>query len=303
MRQPRVLVVDDKENILKLFERILGHDFDLTIVEDGAKAASILAIEEFDVVVSDIRMPGLDGVTLLHEIKRSKPALEVILMTAYGSVASAVEAMKAGAYDYLTKPFDPDEARLLIERAAERKRLREEAENLRRLVGSRRQFGRLVGESESMRMLFAVMERAARTDATVLVTGESGTGKELTARAIHDASRRAERPFVAVNCGAIPDNLIEAELFGHAKGAFTGAIGDKRGLFEEADGGTLFLDEIGDLPQPLQVKLTRALQERSVRRIGAPSERPVDVRLIAATNADLKAALHEGRFREDLYYR
>ncbi|MBA3494686.1 MAG: sigma-54-dependent Fis family transcriptional regulator [Gammaproteobacteria bacterium] len=303
MSNARILVADDRENILKLFEKIFADGFDVTTVTDGNKALAMVLRGDFDVVVSDIRMPGADGFTLLREIKRARQDVEVILMTAYASISKAVEAMKEGAYDYLAKPFDPEEALLVVQRAVERKRLRQQAADLRSALQDSCTFDNLVTKSAAMQKVFGLMRRAAETDITVLITGESGTGKDLVARALHCAGRRKERRFVAVNCGAIPENLIESELFGHKKGAFTGAVADKRGLFEEADGGTLFLDEIGELPLPLQVKLTRALQERAVRRVGASEERPVDVRVLAATNLDLKEAVSEGRFREDLYYR
>jgi DNA-binding NtrC family response regulator len=299
----RLLVADDKENILRLFQDVFVHGFDITTAADGQKALAMALNGNFDVVVSDIRMPGVDGLTLLREIKRARPEVEVVLMTAFASVPNAVEAMKEGAYDYLTKPFDPEEALLVVQRAAERKRLREQAENLRSLLRETYGFRNLIGKSPAMRKVFEFMRRAANTEATVLITGESGTGKELVARAIHCEGLRKDKRFVAVNCGAIPENLIESELFGHKKGSFTGAIADKRGLFEEAEGGTLFLDEVGELPFPLQVKLTRVLQERAVRRIGEAEERPVDVRILAATNVDLKEAVKEGKFREDLFYR
>ncbi|WP_077729684.1 sigma-54 dependent transcriptional regulator [Methylocaldum sp. 14B] len=303
MNNIRLLVADDKESILKLFQDAFAHGFDITTAADGQKALAMALNGNFDVVVSDIRMPGLDGLTLLREIKHARPEVEVILMTAFASIPNAVEAMKEGAYDYLTKPFDPEEALLVVQRAAERKRLREQAENLQSLLQETYGFRNLVGKSPTMRKVFELMRRAANAEATVLIMGESGTGKELVARAIHCEGLRKDRRFVAVNCGAIPENLIESELFGHKKGSFTGAIADKRGLFEEAEGGTLFLDEVGELPLPLQVKLTRVLQERAVRRIGEAEERPVDVRILAATNVDLKEAVKEGKFREDLFYR
>jgi DNA-binding NtrC family response regulator len=298
-----VLVVDDKETILGLFQRVLADGYDVTTAEDGTRALALIASGDFDVVLTDIKMPGVDGFTILRETKRLDPDIEVILMTAYGSVAKAVEAMKEGAYDYLTKPFEPDEALLAVQRAAERKLLRQQAHDLRAALLGANRFENMVGKSAAMQKVFELMRRAAATDSTVLVTGESGTGKELVARAIHYASARKERKFVPVNCGAIPESLMEAELFGHVKGSFTGATADRRGLFEEADGGTLFLDEIGELPLQLQVKLTRALQERAVRRLGATEERKVDVRVIAATNVDLREAVPGGRFREDLFYR
>ena len=302
-RRDRVLVVDDKPNFLKLFQEILGSEFDVTTAEDGNRALALLEAGSFDVVVSDIRMPGLDGISLMKAVKQRQPEVEVILVTAYGAIPKAVEAMKEGAYHYLTKPFEPDEVLILVQRAAERKRLRRQAEDRQQALADTAGFGNLLAKSRAMRKVFNLLSRAAQSDATVLVTGQSGTGKELVARALHAESRRKSAPFIAVNCGAIPETLIESELFGHAKGAFTGALIAKRGLFEEAHEGTIFLDEIGDLPLPMQVKLTRVLQERAVRRVGEHNERPVDVRVMAATHVDLEKAVEEGGFREDLYYR
>jgi DNA-binding NtrC family response regulator len=303
MTRARVLVADDKDNNLKLLKKILSPEFDVTLAEDGTRALALLSVSDYEVVVTDIKMPGADGMTVLREVKRRRPETEVILMTAYGSVEKAVEAMKEGAYHYLSKPFDPDEALLLVQRAAERRLLRTQARDLRSALDTASRFENLVGSSVAMRKVLDLMQRAADSDATVLITGESGTGKEVVARSLHVASPRRQRRFVPVNCGAIPEALVESELFGYVKGAFTGAATDRRGLFEEADGGTLFLDEIGELPLAMQVKLNRALQERAIRRVGASEEQPVDVRVIAATNLDLKAAASAGRFREDLFYR
>ncbi|HEY3449379.1 MAG TPA: sigma-54 dependent transcriptional regulator [Myxococcales bacterium] len=301
--KPRILVVDDKENMLKLFAKILGETSELTLASDGARALSLISAQGFDVVVTDLRMPGADGFQVLEAVRAKAPDTEVVMMTAFASVSSAVEAIRQGAYDYLQKPFDPDAAALVIGRAVERKRLKEQAANLRRELQGVFGFHRLVGKSARMREVYKLLEQAARLDITVLVTGETGTGKELAAKAIHYQSARAGRRFVAVNCGALPAELVESELFGHARGAFTGAVGAKAGLFEEAQGGTLFLDEVGDLPLAVQVKLNRALQEREIRRVGENAPIPVDVRLVAATHRDLKAEVKAGRFREDLFYR
>ena len=303
MTPVRVLVVDDKENMLKLFARILADGYHVTTASDGARALALVATERFDVVVTDIRMPGAGGFGLLEAVKARAPSTEVVMMTGYANVGDAVQAMKMGAYDYLEKPFDPDAAALVVARAAERKRLRDEAATLRRQLEGTYAFHNLVGKSAPMREAYGLLEQAAGLDITVLLLGETGTGKELAARAIHYHSARREHHFVPVNCGALPADLVESELFGHARGAFTGAVGSKTGLFEEADGGTLFLDEVGELPLPTQVKLNRALQEREIRRVGDNAAVRVDVRVIAATHRDLKAETREGRFREDLYYR
>jgi two-component system response regulator HydG len=304
MIKTRVLVADDKENFVKLLRRILPEDrYDVTTAEDGARALALLAAASFDVVVSDIRMPGADGMAVLREARARDPDVEVVLMTAYATVPAAVDAMRQGAFDYLAKPFEPDEALLVVERAVERRRLRQEARDLRRALDGIRRIDNLIARSPAMAPVLALVQRAAGSDATVLVTGESGTGKEVVARAIHVEGERRGRPFVAVNCGAIPEALIESELFGHVRGAFTGASADRRGLFEEADGGTIFLDEIADLPLPMQVKLNRVLQARRVRRVGGGDERAIDVRVIAATNVELKARVAAGAFRDDLFYR
>jgi DNA-binding NtrC family response regulator len=303
MERARILVVDDKENILKLFARILGEEYELATAGEGGRAISLLAAQEFDVVVTDLKMPGADGFEVLRAVKARAPDTEVVMMTAYATVSDAVEAMKQGAYDYLQKPFDPDEAVRVIARAVERRRLRREAESLRRELEGVHSFHNLVGKSAAMQEVYRLLEQASKLDITVLLGGETGTGKELAARAIHYNSARKERRFVPVNCGALPSELVESELFGHAKGAFTGATGAKPGLFEEAEGGTLFLDEVGELPPAIQVKLLRALQEKEIRRVGENRPVRVDVRLVAATNRDLKAEVAAGRFREDLFYR
>jgi DNA-binding NtrC family response regulator len=303
MERARILVVDDKENIVKLFARILGDGYQLTTAADGGRAISLVAAQPFDVVVTDLRMPGADGFEVLRAVKARAPETEVIMMTAYATVGDAVEAMKQGAYDYLQKPFDPDDASLVVARALERKRSKAQAASSRREVEDAASFHGLVGRSAGMRAVYTLLEQAGRLDITVLLNGETGTGKELAARAVHYQSARKHRRFVPVNCGALPAELVESELFGHARGAFTGAAGMKRGLFEEAEGGTIFLDEIGELPLPVQVKLNRVLQEKELRRVGDTAGIKVDVRVIAATHRDLKAEVQAGRFREDLYYR
>jgi two-component system response regulator HydG len=290
---PRVLIVEDKESLLRLLEKILAPGHQLTSAADGTQALRLVGENEFDVVLSDIRMPGADGFEVLRAVKAKAPRTEVVLMTAYASVPKAVEAMKLGAYDYLTKPFDPDEVALVVARAADRAGRGIGGETIERLVGT----------SPEMAEALDLVRRAAPLDITVLVQGESGTGKELIARAIHEASPRRNGRFVPVNCGALPAELVESELFGHAKGAFTGAQGPKRGLFEEATGGTIFLDEIGDLPLAVQVKLNRVLQEKELRRVGENTPIRIDARVIAATHRDLRAEVAAGRFREDLFYR
>lgn len=301
--KPTLLAVDDKESMLKLFERILGEAYSVTLAENGTRALSLLQARQFDVVLSDVRMPGADGFEVLAAVKQAAPETEVILVTAHASVAKAVEAIKLGAYDYIQKPFDPDDLALVVARAVERRRLRQQTTQLRRELEGVFGFENIIGKSPPMRQLFHVLARAAELDLTVLITGQTGTGKELVAHALHHASPRRPNPFIPVNCGALPADLIESELFGHAKGAFTGANDARRGLFEEAGRGTVFLDEIGDLPLPLQVKLNRALENREIRRVGESTSRKFEARVVAATHRDLRAEVAAGRFREDLFYR
>jgi two-component system response regulator HydG len=300
----KVLVVDDQKNMratTAIVLRSAGHIVDEA--EDGAAALQRVQQEAFDVVLTDLRMPNVDGMEVLREAQRLAPETQVIVMTAYGTIESAVEAIRRGAYDFLAKPFKEDELLLRVEKALEKRRLLGE---VTLLAGEfRRRYGleHIVGRSAVMQDLLERVMRVAPTDATVLLSGESGTGKELVARALHVASRRGERPFVPVNCAAITETLLESELFGHAKGAFTGATRARRGLFEEANGGTLFIDEIGETSPGFQAKLLRALQEGEIRRVGESTAVQVDVRVIAATNQDLRRATAEKRFREDLYYR
>ena len=304
----QILVVDDEQSMrefLAICLRRTGHS--VVVATSGEQAATELRAKPFDVVVSDLRMPGeLDGLGLLDAIKSGKLGpldCEVILVTAFASADTALAAMKRGAYDYLTKPFHVDEINAVIGRALEKRALIRENLELKDRVAGRVRLAQLLGKSKAMQSVFELIGKIHSTKTNVLITGESGTGKELVARALHTEGNRANKPFVAVNCGAIPEELMESELFGHKKGAFTGAIADKRGLFQEADGGTLFLDEIGELSLSLQVKLLRALQERKVKAVGDNEEIAIDVRVIAATNRDLEAEVARNAFRADLYYR
>jgi two-component system response regulator AtoC len=299
-----ILIADDEESMRHLLSVFLrDHGYEVRAVSNGEDALKELAARDFDLVLSDVRMPKMDGLTLLREVQRQHPHVTVIVMSAYGSHDAALEAMKAGAYDYVSKPFKPDEVLLVLQKAAEREKLLRENRRLRGELAAGWRVDNLVGRSEAMADVLRQVRKVAPAKATVLLTGESGTGKELVARAIHDLGPRASFPFVAVNCGAIPAHLIESELFGHVKGAFTDASRDKKGLVAEADGGTLFLDEIGELPVALQVKLLRFLQEEELRRVGDVRSERVDVRVIAATARDLSAAVSSGDFREDLFYR
>jgi two-component system, NtrC family, response regulator AtoC len=299
-----ILVVDDDRALCELVQTGLqGAGFAVHIATSAADAIAMLDRVDPDVVVADLNMREVSGLELCARIVESRPDVPVVLITAFGSLETAVGAIRAGAYDFLTKPFEMDALVLAIERALQHRRLRSEVQRLRRVVEDARGLGDLVGASPAMRGLYDLVERAAPSSASVLITGESGTGKELVARALHRRSRRSAGLFVAVNCAAIPESLLESELFGHVRGAFTDARGARSGLFLQAHGGTLFLDEIGDLPVSLQPKLLRALQERAIRPVGSDAEVPCDVRVVAATNHDLEAAVREGRFREDLFFR
>jgi len=301
----RVLVVDDEPVILQAWKKILaGHACEIRTLSDGSDVLAAVSGFRPDVVLLDIRLPHASGVDLLRDIKQDHADTEVVMMTAYATVETAVEAVKRGAYDFLTKPFTNIEAAALtVVKAGQHRRLVLRNQELENLVEMSDSFEGLVGSSPAMRAVFETIESVAYSTSTVLVNGESGTGKELVARAIHHRSQRRARPFVAINCSALTESLLESELFGHEKGAFTGASSAKRGLFEVCDGGSIFLDEIGDIPLSTQVKLLRVLQEGEIRRVGANDIRRVDVRVIAATNADLDAARDAGSFREDLYYR
>lgn len=302
--KPRILVVDDEESIREFLEIMLKKEgFEVTCAEDGLKAKEILAKKSFDMVISDLQMPNVTGIELLKYVKDSYPDLVFMLITAFGTTESAVEAMKMGAYDYLTKPFKIDEVRLNIHNALRSKNLETENRVLKKELGKEYSFQNLVGNSEAMHKIYDLVKRVSTTPTNVLITGESGTGKEVVAKSIHYNGPLKDKPFVTINCGAIPEQLMESEMFGHKKGSFTGAIADKVGLFEVADGGTLFLDEVGELPVSIQVKLLRSIQERIIRRVGATDDIKVDVRLIAATNRDLEAMVKDGTFRQDLFYR
>ena len=300
----RVLVVDDEDNITLVLKTLLKkHGYEVEVASDGESALTMIDSFGPDVILTDVRMPKLGGLDLLAALKAKQCAATVIVMSAYGNVDVALEAMKAGAYDYISKPFKPDEVVIALRKAEERELLRRENRALREQIRQEHQFESIVAKSPLMEAVFRTVSKIAEFKTTVLITGESGVGKELVAQAIHRQSSKRHGPFVAVNCGAIPENLLETELFGHKKGAFTDASADRRGLFEEASGGTLFLDEIGELPLSLQVKILRALQEETIRRLGDSKDIKVDTRIIAATHRDLANETKAGRFREDLYYR
>jgi DNA-binding NtrC family response regulator len=301
---PAILIVEDEAKMRRLLELNLGDDgFTTFSAEDAETGLKLLRENSIDLVLTDLKLPGMNGLEFLHTIKRQNAALPVVVMTAFGSVETAVDAMKAGASDYVLKPFSLTEMRMVIHKELDVRNLREENRSLREALGKRYSHPNVVARSPKMQEVLATVERVAPTNSTVLLGGESGVGKDLIARAIHEKSRRASGPFLKINSSAIPENLLESELFGFEKGAFTGAVASKPGKFELADKGTLFLDEIGDVPPAIQVKLLRVLQEREFERLGGTRTLKVDVRLIAATNKDLRQALEQGTFREDLYYR
>lgn len=300
----RVLVVDDEENLRLVLRTLLRkHGYEVAVAPDAREGLLQVAGFDPDFVLADVRMPGMSGLEFCGELKKRQERATVIMMSAFGSVELALEAMKVGAYDYISKPFKQDEVLLALRKAEEREALKRENKILRETVQRQGALGEMMGQSDVVQTLFRTVEKVAVFKTTVLIEGESGTGKELIARALHRLSPRAKGPFVAVNCGAIPANLLESELFGYKRGAFTDATVDKQGLFEEADGGTLFLDEVGELPLPLQVKMLRVLQEGALRRLGETKDRAIDVRLVAATVRNLERDVASGRFREDLYYR
>jgi DNA-binding NtrC family response regulator len=300
----RILVVDDEVNIREALSALLQDDgFQVTTAATAEEAIATLGKEQFNVVISDLRMDGGSGLDILRWMRETCPEIEMIILTAYGTVEGAVEAMKLGAYDYISKPVDRRRLGLLIEKSLEKQRLSMENRSLRRRLSIKEEFSNIIGNSAKIRKVFKVISEVAPTNATVLITGESGTGKELVARAIHTRSHRREQAFVTLNCGALPDTLMESELFGYEKGAFTGAAGTKLGRIEMASGGTLFLDEVGDMSPKTQVDLLRVLQDRELRRLGGTQPINVDVRFIAATNRDIQDEIAEKRFREDLFYR
>jgi two-component system response regulator PilR (NtrC family) len=300
----KILVVDDEKSLREVMSIMLKRaGYEVTEASDGEQAIGQVNKEIYDLVITDLRMPKADGMDVLKAVKSLSPDTVVLVVTAFGTADSAVEAMKQGAYDYLTKPFQVDEVQLIIRNALEKRRLSTENMLLKREIASQSSFAQIVGQSEAMQKVFDVVRKVADSKSNVLICGESGTGKELIARAIHYNSARSAMPFVAVNCSAVPETLLESELFGHMKGSFTGAVANKAGLFEIANGGTIFLDEIGDTTPTIQVKLLRVIQEREFRRVGGNQDMKVDVRVIAATNRELEKAVADGSFREDLYYR
>jgi two-component system response regulator PilR (NtrC family) len=302
--RPKILVVDDEPSMREMLRIVLRRDgYDVTVAANGKQALDILQRERVDLLLSDIRMPDLSGVEVLRAAKETNRDLVAFMMTAYASTDSAVEAMRLGAVDYFTKPFSMDEMRLKVRQHLETLRIKQENVLLKRALNTSNEFCNIIGRSEAMLELFKMIETIAKTNSTVLITGESGTGKDLVARAVHYNSLRRERPFVALNCGGLPETLLESELFGHMRGAFTGADSNKKGLVEVAERGTIFLDEIGEMNQTMQVKLLRVLQDRRFRRLGGTEEVQADIRVIAATNQDFSKMVAEGRFREDLYYR
>ena len=302
--KPRILIVDDERGMRELLETDLRlRDFTPCGFASAAEAYEVFAREDFDVVLTDLRMPGMDGLEFCKLLMANRPDMPVIVMTAFGNLESAIAAMRAGAYDFVTKPIEMELLALILHRAVERRQLQQQIRSLRETLLQTGRFDELLGQSLPMLKLYDQLAQIADSDASVLIMGESGTGKELVAKALHRRGRRAEKPFVAVNCAALPDTLLESELFGHVKGAFTDARADRRGLFVQAEGGTLFLDEIGEMPLAMQAKLLRALEESKVRPVGSEKEIAFDVRVLAATNRDLETAVEEGRFRKDLYFR
>ncbi|MBL0159079.1 MAG: sigma-54-dependent Fis family transcriptional regulator [Bryobacterales bacterium] len=304
MTSRRILVVDDDESLRRVTQVQLEQaGYRVATAPSGPDALRMMGESPYDLVITDLRMPGMSGIELLNRIRSEHPGTAVVMFTAFGSVDSAVEAMRAGAYDYITKPVHPEQLTLVVKRSLDHLNLLEEVRLLRSSLDDKYGFENIIGHSTSLLYLLDMAARASQTDATVLIQGETGTGKELLAKAVHFNSKRRERPFVTINCGAIPKDLLESELFGHVKGSFTGAIAHKKGKVESADGGTLFLDEIGEMPLELQVKVLRLIQQGEIEKVGAPEPGRVDIRVIAATHRNLLAMAEDGAFREDLYYR
>ena len=302
--KPRILVVDDEPSMRDMLRIVLRRDgYDVVVAENGSDAIALLQQQPIDLLLSDIRMPDISGVEVLRAAKAINRDIVAFMMTAFASTDTAVEAMRLGAVDYFTKPFSMDELRLKVRQHVEASRLRQENVLLKRALNSAHSFSNIIGRSDAMLGIFRMIETIARTNSTVLITGESGTGKDMVARAVHFNSLRRDHPFVALNCGAVPETLLESELFGHMRGAFTGADTNRKGLIEAAERGTIFLDEIGEMNASMQVKLLRVLQDRRFRRLGGTEETAADIRIIAATNQDLPRRVEEGRFREDLFYR
>ena len=300
----KILIIDDEKSMRDFLSIMLNKEgYEVHVASNGTDAVKSIQMEIFDLVITDVKMPQVDGMGVLRTIKDLSPETVVIMITAYATTETAVEAMKLGAYDYITKPFKVDEIKLVIQKALEKHSLRKENVLLRREIASRAAFENFIGKSAPMQRVFTTIQQVADTKSTILITGESGTGKELVARALHFSSSRRNKPFVTVNCGALPETLLESELFGYMKGAFTGAVSNKQGLFETANGGTIFLDEISATSASLQIKLLRVIQEREFKRVGGTAEIRVDVRVIAASNRDLMNEVGKGAFREDLFYR
>jgi DNA-binding NtrC family response regulator len=301
--KPRILVADDEEDILLLYKNILKNDFKLTTATRGSDAVRKVSEEHFDLVILDVIMPEMNGIEALKKIKEIDGSLDVIMVTASKEVKPAVDCLKFGAFDYIIKPFEVEDLLSTIRKALERKKIIMENLYLKQALDERASLGELIGKNEKIRKIYDIIESICRTDSTVFITGESGTGKEIVAETIHKKSKRANMPYIVVNCAAIPENLLESEMFGHERGAFTGALDRHIGKFELASGGTIFLDEIGEMPLNMQAKLLRTVQENVIERVGGERSIPIDVRIIAATNIDIKKAVQEKKFREDLYYR
>ncbi len=300
----KLLIIDDEKSILDMLKIAFEKEnYEVDTALSADRAFTMIEQGDYDLVLSDIRLPQKSGMDILKYVRKNKPGIPVIMITAYGTIKQAVEAFKAGAMDYVVKPFDMEELKIIVAKGLEKRKLREENIQLKRELQEKYRFDNMIGKSLAIQKIYNLIEKIAVSDSTVLISGESGTGKEIAARAIHFKSRRKDNAFVTVNCGALPESLLESELFGHVRGAFTGAVAQKKGMFEVAEQGILFLDEIGEISPPIQVKLLRAIQDKRVRRVGGTKEIPVDCRIISATNQDLKQKIKTGDFREDLYYR